>query len=260
MGRVSLGRGRLCIVAECERPHLAGGYCQPHYDSLRRNGSLGYGLCVGWWSEFTANIVPWVGDRALYDGVVPDRPVIAMSGQTSIARAYNAILDAYQRYELDAVMLMHTDLEITDPAAEEKVLAALGEPGVALVGVAGGGGGHGTAWWNDQPIGHQMLDSGPLDFGTREGPAEMLEGSLLAFSPWAVEHLRFDETQPGFHGYDDICLQLRPEGKRCWVADIDTHHHTTVGRFRSAQSAADWATAHGRSLAKRSGSGREPDE
>lgn len=218
---------------------------------------VGYGCCVGWWSEFTANIVPWVGDRAVYDddddGPARLRPVVALSGQTSIAAAYNAILDVFteRRLAVDIVVLLHSDLQITDEAFETKLAAALAQDDdVVLAGVAGGGGAQGTAWWGDAPIGHQLLDSGLLDFGRRSGFVDMLEGSLLAFTPWAAANLRFDETYPGFHGYDEICLQARAAGKRCYVADIDTHHHTTAGRFRTAQSADDWHTAHAQSLVK----------
>jgi hypothetical protein len=212
---------------------------------------LGYGVCVGWWEEFTSYVVPWVGDRAVYqDSGAPLRPLVALSGQTSIAAAYNAILDLYSaRYELDGVVLLHSDLQITDPAFEDKVTAGLGwADDVALVGVAGGGAADGTAWWNDDPIGHQLLDDGPLDFGVRAGFVDVLEGSLLVFSAWAVDNLRFDTEMPGFHGYDTVCLQARAAGYRCFVADIDTHHHTVAGRWRSAQSAADWQAAHERSL------------
>jgi hypothetical protein len=61
----------------------------------------------------------------------------------------------------------------------------------------------------------------------------MLEGSVLVFSPWAVENLRVDERYTDFRsGWDDVCLSARAAGKRVVVADVDTHHHSTVG-FKS---------------------------
>ena len=50
----------------------------------------------------------------------------------------------------------------------------------------------------------------------------------MVFSPWAIQELRFDERYE-FHGYDDVCLEARHAGKRVYVADIDTYHHTTFG-------------------------------
>lgn len=181
---------------------------------------IGYGCCVGTWDKFHRYVEP---------RIPKDRPILTASNQTSISIAYNAILDGFKSYKLDAVILLHDDLEMIDPATEEKVLAVLddGEDGVALVGVAGGGAS--MAWWNIEPCGHQLTDSGLINFGdTNVGVVDMIEGSFMAFSPWAVQWLRFDERYE-FLGYDDICLEAGRVGKQVVVADIDTHHHTTVG-------------------------------
>ena len=191
---------------------------------------VAYGSCVGSWAKLQANVIPRVTG-----------PLLALSGQTSICTAYNAILDAYAGRSLDALILLHDDLEITDPQAEAKFLAALGDD-VALVGVCGGRGDRTLSWWTSETVGHQQTDSGPLDFGPRTGDVAFIEGSIMVFSPWAVEHLRFDETYPGFLGYDDICLTARTMGKRVVVADVDTHHHSTVG-FKSETIAASWDVA-----------------
>jgi hypothetical protein len=75
-----------------------------------------------------------------------------------------------------------------------------------------------------------MTDSGPLDFGPRSGDVAFLEGSVIAFSPWAVEYLQCDETYTDFRsGWDDICLESLTAGMRNVVVDVDTHHHTTIG-------------------------------
>jgi hypothetical protein len=215
--------------------------------------TIAYGCCVGWWQEFNNYVVPWVGDQRVYgDGELPKRPIMALAGQTSIATAYNAILGAAEFLwpHIDALVLLHSDLEILDPNAEEKILEAMTDD-VGIVGVCGGGGANATAWWTDSPIGHQVTDSlGLLDFpiGTgvhRTGDVEVLEGSLLAFSPRAIRQLRFDVEYPGFHGYDEICFYARAQGFRCVVADIDTHHHSQVG-WKDAQSEADWAAANKR--------------
>src|SRR6185503_11814837 len=162
--------------------------------------------------------------------------------QTQLTAAYNAILDAHRGQDLDAVILLHDDLDIVDAQAEEKFLRALAEPDVALAGVCGGKGDATLAWWTSETVGHQMTDSGMLDFGTRTGDVAFIEGSIMVFSPWAVENLRFDERYPGFLGYDDVCLTARAAGKRVVVADVDTHHHSTVG-FKSKAIAAAWNVA-----------------
>ncbi len=190
---------------------------------------LAYGCCVGSWDKFAANVAPRVGDQ----------PVMAVSGHNNIAVAYNAILDYYRPRDVEALVLLHDDLEITDPAFEDKLRLTLADD-VAIIGVCGGPSDRSLAWW-DYPgcVGHQMTDSGMVDFGPRTGDAAILEGSLMALSPWAVQHLRFDETYGGFHGYSDISLEAVAAGKRVVVADIDTHHHTTVG-FKSADIHRSW--------------------
>jgi len=194
--------------------------------------TIAYGCCVGSWDKFQRNVVPVVGDR--------EHPLMTLSGQTSIAVAYNTILEAFEgRRDLDALILLHDDLEIADPQAAEKFLAALADPDVALVGVAGGGKGNGLAWWTDNPVGHQLTDSMMIDFGPRTGDVAILEGSILVFSPWAIKNLRFSEEFPGFHGYDAIAQQAWARKKRCTVVDVDTYHHSRVG-FKSPESEADW--------------------
>lgn len=179
---------------------------------------IGYGCCVGSWQKYLSYVEP---------RIPRNRPVLTASNQTSISVAYNAILDGFKVYDLDAVILVHDDLELVDPATEEKVLNALRySADTALVGVAGGG--RSLNWWDVQPVGHQLIDSGLLDFGIRQGFVSMIEGSFMAFSPWAIQELRFDERYE-FHGYDDICLEAQRAGKQVYVADIDTYHHTTLG-------------------------------
>jgi hypothetical protein len=193
---------------------------------------VAYGCCVGSWEKFNANIRP----RTL------EKPLLGLDRQTSIAEAYNTILDAYLGWPIDALVLLHDDLEITDPNAEAKFLEALALPDVALVGVAGGHGIGSLAWWNANTVGHQMIDSGLLDLGPRTGYVDLLEGSILVFGSWAIEHLRFDTRFEGFHGYDDIAMIAHSYGKRVYVADVDTHHHVQLG-FKSETSAQAWAVA-----------------
>lgn len=189
-----------------------------------------HGVCVGSWTKFEQYVVPHLEDH----------PCIALENQTSIAHAYNQIIDAAQIEAPDILVLQHDDLEITDPQWVAKLEAVFAEPDVGIVGVAGARDVTGLAWWFYQTVGHQMTDGiGFLDFGERSGDVEALEGSFLALGPWFLQNMRFDEHYPGFHGYDSIATDVYVSGKRVIVADIDTWHHTPGG-FRSESSQADW--------------------
>lgn len=194
---------------------------------------VAYGCCVGSWDRFQRYVAP----RS------EEGPLLGLSGQTSIVSAYNVILDAHQEQGADLVVLMHDDLEITDLGFEEKITELLrSQPDIGLIGVAGGSARGGLAWWNHDPVGHQMTDGiGMIDFGQREGNVDLLEGSLLVFTRWAIRELRF-EPRAGFHGYDEIAMQAAKKGMRVVVANLDTHHHTQLG-FDNEQSHDDWLTA-----------------
>lgn len=194
--------------------------------------AIAYGTCVGNWDRFHAYVAPRTQGR----------PLTVMYGQPSITVAYNNVLDAYRaRGGIDALILIHEDLEMIDPDTEAKVLKAFEDPEIAIVGVAGGKGVTSLAWWEaPERFGHQYTDSGLLELGPREGEADSVEGSFLAFSPWAVDNLRYDERMTGFHCCDEIVIGARRAGKRVVVRDIATHHHTQVGLFKSPAAQQEW--------------------
>ncbi len=195
--------------------------------------SLAYGVCVGSGEKFDRYVRPRVRGSSIY----------LQFDQTSIVEAYNSILDDAQSDGASMLILQHDDLEIMDPDAIEKFRDAFAADRlVALAGVAGGGGAAGLAWWGQAPIGHQRTDAMNIDFGQRAGFVELLEGSILVFSRWAIEELRFDTRFPGFHGYDEIAAQVTAAGRLNAVVDVDTHHHNAMG-FKSAASHAEWVEA-----------------
>jgi hypothetical protein len=197
---------------------------------------IAYGVCVSSWDKFRDYVAPGLSSMT--------SSVHALHGRAAIAQAYNQILDACSFDGTEVLILQHDDLEITDPDGVAKLLAPFEDSSVALVGVAGGGGAHGLAWWGQSPIGHQRTDVMDIDFGTRTGDVDLLEGSLLVFSRWAIRNLRFDESFPGFHGYDEIAMQVKgyfPD-RRNVVVDVDTHHHNAMG-FKSPESHAEWLAA-----------------
>ncbi len=190
------------------------------------------GVCVGSWDKLQMYVEP----HGTYG-------ILALYRQRSIAEAYNLMLAASQESGVDVLILQHDDLEVLDPDGQARLAEAVSQPGVALAGVAGGGGEGGLAWWNQNPIGHQRTDAMMIDFGTRTGDVQALEGSIMALSRWSIEHLRFDTQLPGFHGYDvDISRTAWRMGKRVVVVDVDTHHHNRMG-FKSEQSHAEWLKA-----------------
>ena len=194
---------------------------------------VAYGCCVGSWEKFARNVVPAAGSA----------PVLGLAGQTSIGQAYNSILEAYRGRGFDAIILQHDDLQIADHDHVEKILTLFAEdPGLGLIGVAGGMYGAGLAWWNAHPIGRVQAESVVVDFGARSGNVDLLDGCFLAISPAALEWVGFHE-RPGFHGYDcDYSMRVHDAGMRVVVADIAVHHHTELG-FDDAASHEDWLDA-----------------
>lgn len=212
---------------------------------------LRYGSCVGSLTRARDYIETVLDAMEVNDG--HSREFIGLSGQPSLAVAYNRILSHYAAQDTrGAVVLLHDDLEITDPDFEAKVEHAMtAHPDAGLIGVCGGLSGDSLAWWNGPSIGHQYTDAGLLDFGQRTGLAGVLEGSVLVFTPWALRNLRYDERYPGFHSADTVCLDARQAGRTLVVADIDTHHHTYPGR-QSERGARDWAAGEALYQQKRS--------
>jgi GT2 family glycosyltransferase len=63
-------------------------------------------------------------------------------------------------------------------------------------------------------------------------PAVALDGVFLAMRKDLFEKIQFDESLPGFHGYDlDICLQAHNAGFRNYVVDDILIEHFSRGNF-----------------------------
>jgi hypothetical protein len=172
----------------------------------------------------------------------PDSVIYAYAAVEPLARTYNLILDAAaQREDLEALVLVHTHTEITDPRFCAKVREALSEPDVGIVGCAGATGVHGIAWWEGDvtaaPLAQRYEEFGGGEFAAyawarqRRPPAEVqaVDGQLLVLSPWAVQNLRFDESLILNYGFDlDLCLQARAAGRRIVVADLQAVYHRSI--------------------------------
>jgi Glycosyltransferase like family len=172
----------------------------------------------------------------------PDSEVYAFASVEPLARTYNLILDAAARREgLEALALVHSHTEITDPGFCAKVRGALVDPDLAVLGCAGATGVHGIAWWEGNVVAgelvHRYEEFGggkfPAYSWTRREPppadVEAVDGQLLVLSPWAVRNLRFDEALILNYGFDvDFCLQARAAGKRVAVARLGAVYHRSV--------------------------------
>jgi hypothetical protein len=210
---------------------------------------IAFAACVGSEEKFRTLAQP--GLRLACE---PDSLVAEVTTGSSIFSAYNEVLDAFaERDDLEALVLLHEDLEIVDSDFCGKVRGRLADPGVAIVGVIGARGVSGLAWWEGEGRGRCLESRGLVDFGGGAHDVDTVDGLLMALSPWAVRNLRFDEQRfSGFHGYDaDLCFQARAAGKRVVVDEIGVVHHTKGGYGdMEAYAACDrafrakWGLAH----------------
>lgn len=206
-------------------------------------GVIAFAACVADAEKFQTIATP-----GLRTAAEPDSAIVQAETATSIFEAYNEILDAVaDRDDLEALVLLHEDTEILDPGFCAKVRTILADESIGVIGVVGGRGGAGLAWW-EAPVkaGRVTETRGVIDFGTRGVvDVDAVDGLLMVLSPWAARELRFDaETFTGFDAYDaDFCAQVRAAGRRVVVADLEVaHRHTRTGTSRTgADGRADAA-------------------
>ena len=195
--------------------------------------------------------------RALRPG---DR-VLAHAAVGSIARTYNLLLDeAAALDDLEALVLLHQDIELLDPRTPEIVREALADPDVAGAGPGGAVGARSIAWWDGEvtwaSLVHRFGELGGGDLpapsydamdGTvhREvGRVDTLYGVVLVLSPWAVRELRFDESLDQRLGYDfDLCQQARAAGRAVVTLPLAVAHHHALSLVHDPEA---WAHAHAR--------------
>jgi glycosyl transferase family 2 len=175
-----------------------------------------------------------------------DSVVLPHQSMGTLFKNYNLILDlAAEHEDLEALVLLHQDAEIDDDDFCATIRAGLADPEVAIVGCAGAIGVRSIAWWDGAvtwasfthrytEIGGGQFDS--MSWAPEETPSfchtgevDSLDGFIMAFSPWAVRNLRFDETLGKLHGYDfDICCQAREAGKKVVTVDCKMIHHHSL--------------------------------
>jgi hypothetical protein len=201
---------------------------------------IAYGICIGSDERYDRYARPGLALSAS-----PNALVLEARSQVSIFPAYNSFLDTVTSSPcLEALVLLHDDVELRDPVFEQRVRSALTDSQAGILGAIGACGVQNLAWWEGEGHGRCVDTNGVIDFGGMPCDVDSVDGLLLVLSPWAVRNLRFDEnTFHGFHGYDaDICFQARAAGHRVRVIETELFHHTKGGfgnvkAFRSADVA-----------------------
>jgi hypothetical protein len=185
------------------------------------------------------------GIRRVTDGA-EDAEMLAQPSAGTIFRNYNLLCEQVAgRDDLEALVLLHQDVEIADPDLSAGVRRAIADPDVAIAGCAGAVGVRSLAWWEGSVTWASVTqryeefgggevpgiswreDSPPPYTGT--GEVDVVDGCLMVLSPWAVRTLRFDESIGQAHGYDvDICLQARAAGKKVVTENLRVVHHHSL--------------------------------
>jgi len=132
--------------------------------------------------------------------------LIVIEGANSIAKGYNSGID---RAKNKIKCFIHHDLIVTNPILLRMNLLAYCIEDIGMVGIVGSQT-DATPWWEGQCVG-SVVDSrnGILYFSDGKQFCLHLDGLMLA--TW--HDVRFDESIPGFHLYDqDICNQMAVKG------------------------------------------------
>lgn len=185
----------------------------------------------------------------------PDSEVLALASVGTLGRGCNLLLDTIAPLEdLEGLVVIHPHTQIDDPALCAKVREALSDPDVAVAGAVGSRGAHSLAWWEGEitsgEVTHRFNEhrGGELPAyswkpsGRAPAEADVVDGFLMALSPWAVRNVRFDEALTLGHGFDvDFCHQVRKAGKKVVVADIRVIHHRSLKLFEDQPK---WVEGH----------------
>jgi Glycosyltransferase like family len=202
----------------------------------------------------TAITDPAVYERVALPGIErvaeEDSLILNRTGYDSIQRAYNEMMDeAADLPGLEALILLHQDLELVDPDHLRRTRRVFCDPHAGLFGALGGRVSKFHCWLAPDEIFGFAL--GPEHMGAEihisTGPHEVdgVDGALLILAPWVVRSIRFGEAPPGrFHGYDvDLSARVRAAGGRVICEDIVCRHRTTTKHDHEAQQAAGVALA-----------------
>jgi len=185
-----------------------------------------FGCALGSEQQYRTIMVPGIR-KSCKDELIGIVPSGEPGHNTSIFPLYDDIIkharDMSKRFEIEALVLLHTDLELDDVCFAQKIRKVFkAHPSCAIIGAIGGRGVNGCEWWKGATKIGYAKDSvtGIINFGFfGDNSADTVDGMLLVLSPWAIDHLEADcETYNGFHAYDaDLCAQARSAGKTVHV-------------------------------------------
>lgn len=194
---------------------------------------IAFGVCVGNEETYRRYAMPTISSLAEHDSIL-----LSSRNNSSISEAYNEMLEYLRCNDaLEALILLHEDVELSDPKLLDKVREALQDESVGLLGVIGAKGVTSLRWWEATGMGSCHETRGFIDYGGGTHAVDAIDGLIMALSPWAVRHVAFDASNfRGFHGYDvDYSFSIREAGRRVIVTDIDLFHHTKGGYGDSLQ-------------------------
>ena len=135
-----------------------------------------------------------------------DDELIVIESANSIAKGYNNGIDKAKN---KIKCFIHHDLIVTNPILLRMNLLAYCIEDIGIVGIVGSQT-EAAPWWDGQCVG-SVVDSrnGILHFSDGKQFCLHLDGLMLA----TCQDVRFDESIPGFHFYDqDICRQMAEKG------------------------------------------------
>ena len=160
-----------------------------------------------------------------------DDELIVIENAKSIAEGYNTGTDQAKN---KIKCFIHHDLIVTNPILLRMNLIAYCVEEIGMVGIIGSQT-DAAPWWEGQCVG-SIVDSrnGILYFNDGKEFCLHLDGLMLA----TYQDVRFDESIPGFHLYDqDICKQMEKQNKRnfCVIDGYRMITHFTNGPMDISQ-------------------------
>lgn len=181
-----------------------------------------YGVCVGPTGRFDEIARPGIHFSD------PDATIIVRTNQSSIFEAYNSILAEVSTLDVEGLVLLHDDTELCDPDIATKLRRCFADLSIGVVGAIGARDVRSMHWWRYHAVGRAAEPGLLIDYGIDSPDVEVVDGILIAMSPYAIQHLRFDAHRyHGFHGYDmDVCMTAKEMGLRVVVTDIRLVHHS----------------------------------
>jgi hypothetical protein len=178
-----------------------------------------------------------VTDRTVFEEIAlpgieraaePGSPILTRAG-LPIRIAYNQLMDeAAAQPGLEALVLLHQDLELTDGSLPGRVRRLLGDRCVGLAGALGVRNVTLHLWEGDRQFFGTVAAPGiERRFSTGSQEVEGVDGALMMLAPWVVRGVRFGRaTADQFHGYDaELALRVRAYGGRVICDDIPYFHH-----------------------------------